>query len=162
DFLGRDIRMVGYNPDYESACAWGSKIITAEDNKMVFNACNLDKKGSDYKDYKITIEFKKDEKELHLTRDEDMNGASSMPIAYGVDDFLIKYLNKNLATTSSLKEIRYVQIAILVRSTYPDQKYTDSIQHTLDIGHTWGPANDNYHRRLLITTIQLRNMAVQQ
>ncbi|MGR0480905.1 MAG: PilW family protein [Candidatus Electronema sp. V4] len=161
DFIGRDIRMAGHNPDHESACAGSEKIETAEKQKMVFNACNLDKKDDTYKDYRITIEFKKDDRELHLTRDEDMDGASSMPIAFGVDDFLIRYLGKDLEVASSLKDIRYVQIAMLVRSTYPDKKYTDSIQYTLGSGHTWGPANDNYHRRLLITTIQVRNMAVQ-
>lgn len=161
DFISRDIRMAGYNPNDERACSENNKITKAEAREMVFNACNFD----DGNDYKITIEFRKDEKELHLTRDEDMDGASSMPIAYGVDDFLFSYLDNKLDATSDLKKIRYVRIAMLVRSTYPDQKYTDTLEYTLGSGHTWGPADwkpgeEHYHRRLLITTIHVRNMVV--
>ncbi len=162
DFIGRDIRMAGHNPADESICASANKIITAEKQRIIFNSCNLDKDDTDglYKDYEITVEFKKDARELHLTRDKDMGGSSSMPIAYDVDDFLFSYLDKNLSTTSDLKGIRYVRMAMLVRSTYPDQKHIDTLQYTLDSGHTWGPANDNYHRRMLVTTILVRNMAV--
>ncbi len=162
DLIERDIRMAGHNPADESVCANDKKIITAEKQKIIFNACNLDKDDNDglYKDYEITVEFKKDVRELHLTRDKDMDGSNSMPIAYDVDDFLFTYLKKDLSATSDLKEIRYVRMAMLVRSTYPDQKHIDTLQYTLDSGHTWGPANDNYHRRLLVTTILVRNMAV--
>lgn len=158
DFIARDIRMAGSNPADESACADGKKITEAGDKKIVFNACNLD--GDT--DYEITIEFEETAKELRLTRDEDMDGAPYMPIAYGVDDFLFTYLDNNLNVTSDLKKIRYVRIAMLVRSTYPDRNHTDSITYTLDkdSNYTFGPKNDNYHRRLLINTIQVRNMAV--
>jgi len=176
DFLARDIRMAGSNPAYEAACSDGYKIIKADAQEMIFRACNFEDENNDGvaddTDYEITIKFDPNSSEpniLHLTRDRDMNGATSIPIADGVDQFEIQYISgytpsgdpipAPVATPGDRDNIRIVKISMLIRSTYPDRKYTDTNQYVMGSGATWiPPANDHFHRRLLITTIELRNM----
>ena len=84
--------------------------------------------------------------------------------------------------SGSLNDIRSVQISILARAGQPDRKFNnatiycpashpiknltttppqceDSAGATL-ASATWGPYNDNYRRRLLITTVLCRNMGL--
>lgn len=172
DFLVRDIRMAGSNPDMESKC--GTKISTpAKADNMVFRACNL---KEDDDDFEITVIFNKSEQNLSLVRDKlDTGTPNPMPIAEGVDNFEIQYLDRYgtpiptpVTTSGDINRIRAVQISMLIRSTYPDMKYTDTNTYEMGSGATWSvstsPSYENkehYHRRLLVTTIQLRNMLQQ-
>ncbi len=166
DFLVRDIRMAGSNPDSESKCS--GKIVAANAKDMKFRACNLDK---DEDDYEITVSFDSGEKKLSLIRDNlNTSTPASMPIADGVDNFEIQYISgykddlkpeiASVATQSERDKIRAVQISLLIRSTYPDPEYTDATAYKMGSGTEWTPpaSERNYHRRLLVTTIQLRNM----
>ena len=165
DFLARDIRMAGSNPDSESAC--GDKITTATATTMVFNTCS---NIAGQNDYNITIQFDQSDPKnqtVDLIRDNLSTSGSPHPLAVAesVDGFEIQYFDNNgqpipspLTTQGDRDDIRAVKLSMLIRATYPDQKYTDTLQYTMGSGATVGPMNDNYHRRLLITTIKLRNM----
>lgn len=57
-----------------------------------------------------------------------------------------------------LNNISSVRISILARASNPDQNFTNSMTYMTPSGATWGPYNDNFRRRLFITTIKLRNL----
>lgn len=67
-------------------------------------------------------------------------------------------------------DIRAVQISILARVSRPDRNFTNTMQYVPASGIAWdlngadsglgNPTNDNFRRRLLITTIQCRNMGL--
>jgi type IV pilus assembly protein PilW len=170
DLMTRYIRMTGYNPDNELACST-EKIVTAQYEEVVFNICNME----DADDYTIKIEFDDNTDKLSLTEDKDMNGTgSTLPIAEDVEVFELRYLSgyddngdpvvipAPVTDKDTRKKIKAVQISMLIRSTAPDQKHTDSLQYTMPSGSTWGPTDykkyEHHHRRLFSTTIQLRNM----
>jgi type IV pilus assembly protein PilW len=181
DLLRRDIMIAGSNPADEAACGKKKKIIKAQPQEMIFNACNFEDKDTDGEvddtNYQITISFDKDSQKLKLKRDEDMDdpGGSLTAIDNGVDWFEMLYISgydkdKNpkfadVDTEDGRDKIRAVQLSLLIRSTYPDMKYTDANTYTMASGATWSASDpplyenkEHYHRRLLITTIQLRNM----
>jgi len=59
-----------------------------------------------------------------------------------------------------LKKIVSVQVSILARSARKDYKYIDQNVYRTASGAVITPAEKNYHRRILTTTLQLRNMAL--
>ena len=167
DMMSREIRMAGYDPD--ASC---ESIITAETDELVFEICD-----PAVGDYRFTYEI--DDGNLVMNRDNlngDNDDLEGITIAEGVDAMELLYLDKNGAVTANRSEISTVKISMLVRASYPDRKYVNSIEYipesvrleltsdSWDInGETAGngnPAYDNYHRRLLISSIQLRNMGL--
>lgn len=68
-------------------------------------------------------------------------------------------------TASQLAEIRNVQISILAKAGKPDRNFVNTATYTPasnpSSGIVWNPTpDDNFRRRLLITTVQCRNMGL--
>ena len=73
-------------------------------------------------------------------------------------------------TSTQLANIRSITISILARAAQRDAKFINSTVYTPSSGTVWDlngavagtgqPTNDNYRRRLLITTVQCRNMGI--
>ncbi len=63
-------------------------------------------------------------------------------------------------TNAELNSIVGVQVSILARAPRPDPEYSSITNYTTGAGTNWGPFNDNFRRRLNITTIQCRNLAM--
>jgi len=63
-------------------------------------------------------------------------------------------------TTSQLNLIRAVKVSILARAGRTDPNFVDSKTYTTASGATWGPFNDNYRRRFLVTTVKCRNLGL--
>jgi type IV pilus assembly protein PilW len=70
-------------------------------------------------------------------------------------------------SAAELAEIRSVQISILAVAGRPDQNFTNTMTYypasnptENPLGTKWGPFNDNLRRRLLITTVQCRNLGL--
>lgn len=62
---------------------------------------------------------------------------------------------------TTLDDIRGVRISLLVRAAQVDSKFTNTMTYTSASGATWGsPYNDQFRRRLLITTIHCRNLGL--
>jgi len=109
------------------------------------------------------------------------------PLAENIEQLEFNYILSDGSTTTSptsgqLNQIRAVQVSILARAGTPDREFIntklycpashpnhnlttsppqceDSAGDSIESA-TWGPYNDNYRRRLLITTIQCRNMGL--
>lgn len=197
DFMSREMRMAGYDPpepyDPGNTCQ-GATINQAnttvtQGNLIFFDfsycevTADMNAKPISYTSAMRRSRYQLDnDGVLGLWRDNDI---SPTAIAEGVDAVEFQYLGQGgvvLSAPVDRAAIRAVQISMLVRSTYPDPKYTNttvykpaSVIEAEKKGETvpdWdingteagtgNPPNDNFHRRLLITTIYLRNMGVQQ
>lgn len=101
-----------------------------------------------------------------LTRSTD--GVTFEFIAENIQAIHFQYLDALDTVTTVAADVRSVQISILARANLPDKDYIDSKTYTPASGIDWdlngaaagNAANDNYRRRLLITTVQCRNIGL--
>jgi type IV pilus assembly protein PilW len=83
-------------------------------------------------------------------------------IAPNIDALDFVFLDDTGTKTTDPAEFRAVQIALLVRATKQDNKYQDTMVYTNKQGDLICPScpNDHFRRRLLTTTIELRNLGL--
>ncbi len=83
-------------------------------------------------------------------------------VAEHIDSIEFNYLDSDGNITTDLNNISEVQVSILARARQPDRKFTNNMIYTpaSGVANNWGPYNDNFRRRLLITTINCRNMGL--
>jgi len=96
-----------------------------------------------------------------LERYSSQNAAWEM-IAPNIDALDFVFLNDTGTKTTDPAEFRAVQIALLVRATKQDNQYQDTTVYTNKQGDLICPScpNDHFRRRLLTTTIELRNLGL--
>ncbi len=95
----------------------------------------------------------------------DLNGSGFQPIAENIAAVEFNYILDDATSTrtpsaAEMNRIDKVQVSMLARTNLPDNEYIDTKIYTAGSGAVWGPARDNFRRRLLITTIQCRNMGI--
>lgn len=180
DFMSREMRMAGYNPpepyDPGDKCA-GASISIADVQRFEFSYCEVEKNGKSYSPHFIENDYTFYNANISLLRKRDGSSGDRKPIAEGVEAIEFRYLSNEIDPNTKKPKvldtpvtdrtaIRAVEISMLVRSTYPDMKHTDTVKYIpRSENENWiseNPPNDPYHRRLLITTIYLRNMGVQK
>ena len=183
-FMSRDIRMAGYDPQDSS----NFKIKTATPNRMGFSV-DLNENGSVDGNETITYGFSAaNDGDADGIADAGsaplgkctvfpIGPPGFQPVVENIQAIEFRYFDAsgaNLGGASgtvplgSLANIRSVTISILARASRPDPKFTNTRVYTPASGTPWdlnGAAagnapNDNYRRRLLITTIQCRNMGL--
>ena len=83
-------------------------------------------------------------------------------IATNIDALDFVFLDNTGTKTTNPAAFRAVQIALLVRSEKQDNKYQDTKVYTNKQGDPICPScsSDHYRRRLLTTTIELRNLGL--
>ena len=94
---------------------------------------------------------------------DDATGAGMQPVAELIDALEFNYILAGGASTTapvSLSDIRAVQVSLLARGARPDPKFVDRSTYTTASGVVWAPPNDNFRRRFVIVTIQLRNLGL--
>ncbi|MCI5218380.1 MAG: hypothetical protein D3914_04105 [Candidatus Electrothrix sp. LOE2] len=163
DVMVRDMRMVTFT----EGCVGIAKIIKAAPEEFQFQYCDEDTTTGAMQIYNFSYDLydANGDGSIDLGRTK---GGLKRALAEGVDALEFQYFDKEGNLTSDTKEIRSIQISLLIRASYPDPKYTDTIHHTpasrkldWDIkSSTSNPPNDRFHRRLLITTVKLRNMGL--
>ncbi|MHB8791508.1 MAG: PilW family protein [Desulfobulbaceae bacterium] len=98
----------------------------------------------------------------------------AVAIAENIEQIEFSYIMKNgsiqqTVGTGQLENIRAVQIALLARADQPDFRYTNQQTYTTLFDTEWDPAKAvqfpianslNYRRRILLATIELRNMGL--
>lgn len=170
DFMSRDIRMAGYYLD-KTGCKIpdGQKLLIVEPDRFSFQHCER-MTGTTWVTSRITYSLN-DEGQLRRNLTQSGTGQTRV-LADGIDGIEFLYLDENsniLSIPVLIDRVRTVRVSILARAIYPDPNYTDTILHLPASGSgnaTWysqfnpNPANDNFHRRLLITSIELRNVGL--
>lgn len=176
DFMTRDMRMINYAPE---DCGLNK----ARNGIQIFDSTSFSFEYCDEKGLLNKVDYYMEDSKLMRRLDIDENGALARTIAEGVDGIEFQYLAGNRAPQTSdpdkhdkyeplaataVEDIRIVRISMLVRSSYPDPRHTDSTQYIPASGTPWAslsggsgnPPNDNFHRRLLVTSIELRNVGL--
>ena len=90
----------------------------------------------------------------------DVNASGNALMTENIDALNFIYLDETPATTTTLSEIRSVQIAMIGRTGRPDRGYTDSSTYRNQQGTSILMANDSFRRRLLTTDIRCRNLGL--
>jgi len=94
------------------------------------------------------------------------NSIIAQPLADNIEALEFSYLLKDSDTpilnpsATQRNDIRAVRVSLLARASSPAQDYTHNGTYTTGAGTIWTPPQDNFRRRLVITTIQCRNMGL--
>ena len=185
--LAQDLKMAGYDPS-ESADAVNDSNNIAQVAELRF-AYDDNQDGviqnTEYIRYALTSDGSngindsgrdglRNSTPCSLGRETGIPPANSglVPVADNVDaiEFLY-YLSDGTITTSPVNfaDIRAIDVSLLVRTGEQIKGYTDTAtyfpasnpDHATGAGKkVWGPFNDPYQRRLLITQIKCRNIGV--
>ncbi|WP_417913954.1 prepilin-type N-terminal cleavage/methylation domain-containing protein [Candidatus Electronema sp. JM] len=173
DFITRDIRMVGYNPG--GVCSVNPTtygILNMGVDNFSFEYCGLE--DNTWKLHTVTYSLEGSRLMRNL-QVQDSPG-QQQAVAEGIDAIEFRYLQGNSPPghpelpppeADLAKDTRIIQLSILIRSLYPDPYYKDTITYLPASGKAWtrtsgsgNPPNDNYQRRLLVTSIELRNVGL--
>ena len=173
-----EMRMAGYDPN--GSC---DDVLRAEEGKIVFDICDPDDSIATEK--RVTFQFDSANEAIELFRDTDRDDTpnnvitsinlhpDATAVTEGVNALELLYQDEDGndlgSPVSDPAQIKLVKISMLIRSSYPDPIYTDSLSYVPASGDTsWdingsaagtgNPPNDHYHRRLVIISVQLRNM----
>lgn len=176
DLLTSEIRMAGYNPTGNT----GVGIVTAGAGRLGFTQdLNGDGDTADA-DEAITYGFSTasdagadgivDAGNASLGRNTGtatgVGGGGFQPVSENFQAVEFFYLMADGTQTlapaaSAMDDIRGIQISLLARAAQADSNFTDTMIYTSASGATWGsPYNDQFRRRLLITTIYCRNLGL--
>ena len=174
--LTREVRSAGYNPT--QATTAGFRFVTsfpAPNNLFVVNyatdhslvAFTLDSDGSGAiepnKNEQIAYQFNNAQKTLERFNDAQPDPAQKWEtVASDIDVVYFTYFDQNNNLTADPTSIAYVEISLLARTRKQDSKYTHTTVYTNRDGVNLCPAcaGDHYRRRLLTTTIQIRNKLI--
>lgn len=94
------------------------------------------------------------------------NSIIAQPLADNIEALEFSYLLKDDDTpvltpsASQLNDIRAVRISMLARASAPSEEYLHTAAYTTGSGATWTPPQDHFRRRMVVTTIQCRNMGL--
>ncbi len=92
-----------------------------------------------------------------------VNNAAPQAVGERIAAVEFNYILDDGKTTTApaaaqLNRIDKVKISLLTRTARRDQKIVDTQRYTTSSGAIWGPYNDNFRRRLLLATVQCRNL----
>ncbi len=174
--MSRELRMAGYDPD--GTC--GAGFVTALPTQVSFTYCATDDGVDNDNDGSVDEagELKQVTYSLYDAYNDGINdlgrqvgtaGSTRRMLAEHISQVEFDYLDASGQPTTTLSQIRSVQISILARAGQPDRKFSNTLTYSpgsvlrnpsLAATNNWGPYNDNIRRRLLITTVQCRNMGL--
>ncbi|WP_136808520.1 PilW family protein [Desulfosediminicola flagellatus] len=178
-FLSSEIRMAGYKP-YSSAENTG--LVSASKGQIRFSWEKDSNTIAAGPDMDITYRFSIDDDSTPADGVADsgaasfkrsINGGSLQPVAdhiVAVEFFYTLEDNTNNGvydppqkidpSGSELDNIRAVTISLLARSPRKDPNFTNTLTYQSASGKSWGPYDDSYRRRILISTVKLRNIGL--
>lgn len=177
EMMSHDIRSAGFDPN-----GLGAGITTAGVNNLVFTRDDGNGTGTlETIRYALMDAFntewnlttctsnvigRNDGIADDLGRDagECAGAAGLLPVAENISQLQFRYLNAAGNVTATLADIRSVQIFILAVASNRDSNITNTLTYTYPTPGvpiiSWGPFNDNFRRRLLVTTVQCRNLGL--
>ncbi|PLX48029.1 MAG: hypothetical protein C0613_12155 [Desulfobulbaceae bacterium] len=171
DMMVMELREAGYDPDITG----DPGIITATATTLEFTLAAQDD-GVDNNDDGTTDEDGELKTLEYSLYDQSGNGVddtlgrkvdsgNQMPLIEGVDEMELNYIladgtEVTTPTTAQINDIRSVQISLLVRATNSDPEFNQNTSYEFGSGATSATYTDNFRRRLLIATVQFRNLGL--
>jgi len=170
--MAREIRSAGYDPT-RSAGAGFVTSFEAPNDKFVINyavdkdiiAFTIDNDGKGSIDVnsteQIAYRFNTTNRTLERFKVSAAPGGVWEAVADKVDALNFVYRKVDGTPATDPEDIRYVEIALLVRARSPDPKFVDTTTYHNKQGEVLcatGCTGDHYRRRLLTTTVQARNL----
>jgi len=180
-FLERDIRMAGYDPkDVTSNNGFEVMKRDAIAVKFDLNGDGDTNDAGEHVGYDLLFDINLNRhmgravSKATLTATANPIGSAHFelnkhrPFVENIDALEFQYLDATGGTTLVASKVRAVRVSILARASRPDPKFTNAKVYVPASGVPWdlngsapgNAANDNFRRRLLITTIQCRNMGL--
>jgi type IV pilus assembly protein PilW len=184
DVMIKEIRMAGYSGP--NGCTPPATITLANATQLTFTMLVEDEddpldidndndgtpdEGDEVETFSYSLYDAYGDGDLDLGR---RHKALLQAVAENIDAIEFNYTmvdGTQTTTPGTLDDIRVVQVSILARASQADREFTNSITYTPGSGNaawdingatvgTGNPPNDNFRRRLLITTVQCRNMGL--
>jgi Tfp pilus assembly protein PilW len=186
--LTKELRSAGYNPQQETndnfrfvtSFPTPNNLFTvnyADDHHFTV-AFTLDTDGNGFidanKNEQIAYKFDKDTKTLQRFNDMQADITKKWEIvSSNIDAVYFRYLGQNQEKANNPADIAYVEVTMLARMGKKDSKYTNTTVYKNKEGVEGVKLcplvsdecvndyfGDHYHRRLLTTTIQIRNKLI--
>ena len=89
------------------------------------------------------------------------NAGGYQPVADNIEALEFNYIldaGTTTLTPANPRKVRAVQVSILARASNIATDFFHNSSYTTASGVVWTPNQDNFRRRLIVTTIQCRNM----
>ena len=164
--MEREIKMAGYDPTgWATAEIQTATIDTIRITKDITDNAGTGHSDGDTGDTNEDITYAlfdaDGDGDTDLGRN-DVNGVGNQTIAENIDALNFVYLDQNGTPTTSLAEIRSVQITILARAERADRGYTNNIMYKNQQGGTlFAPLpGDTYRRKILAAEVKCRNLGL--
>ena len=169
--LERAIRMAGYDPKQSAGAGfvtnfpspWNTYGATTASQSIAFTS-DINENGTiDLNDTElIAYRFNGNNLQVFST---STGAVIWQTIAENIENLEFNYILDDGTstinpTTSELSRIRVVQISILGRTRLQDPNFTNTQVYTTASGVNWGPYNDGFRRRLVISTVKCRNLGL--
>ena len=152
DIMVRDIRMAGYDPTGTA----NAGIVTAGTTSVNVTEDIDGDSTTITSDENITYSLSDNDGD----GDNDLERNSTLA-AENVDALNFVYLDANSSPTTTLSEIRSVQITLVARTSKGDPGYADTDVYRNQQGTPiLGPVNDNFRRKRLTAEVRCRNLGL--
>lgn len=167
DIMAREIRMAGYDPSFSgnyriTAASAGSFSFTADlcDDGGPPDTCVIGGENvTETYQYEIYKPANAPADYPFSLRRTPAGSAVAENIEHLEFRYTLRDGSRTLAPDNAqLRQIVQVDVSLLARSARKDHQYLDSKTYETPSGTVLPPFNDNYHRRMMITTLQLRNL----
>jgi type IV pilus assembly protein PilW len=184
--LTKELRSAGYNPQQETTDNFRfvtffpapNNLFTVDytkDHFIVAFTLDADSSGAIESNRNEQIAYRFNNAQKSLERFNDMQPDITKKweiVASNIDAAHFTYFDQNNNITTDPANIEYIEIALLARTGKQDSKYINTTVYTTKEGVKLCPLvlasdkcpndsfGDHYHRRLLTTTIQIRNKII--
>lgn len=154
-FMEREIRMAGYDPTGTA----NTGIVTSNPTSIRFTLdLNADGDTDDSnEDITYSLDDSDGDGDSDLAR--KVGVGNNQPVADNINALNFVYLDQAGYITTTLPDIRSVQVTLVARAQRPDARYTDTASYANQQGEQiLSTQNDNFRRKRLTAEIKCRNL----
>ena len=171
--MEREIRMAGYDPNGGAGAGIQDMGWSVSEGRYTSIRCTMDitdnsgtgdpdnDAGDAGEDITYSIADTDSDGDDDLARN-DAYGSGTQTVAEDIDALDLVYLDEGGNVTSTLSEIRSVQISIVARTGRGDPGYTNNETYSNQQGTViYTASGDSYRRRLLTEQVRCRNLGLE-
>ena len=160
--MERELRMAGYDPTGKADAG----IVTANANSLTVTMDIDDAAGTGTPDEDTDDTSEDITYSLYTSGGIQKLGrkspstANNQPVAENIDALDFVYLNQNGQVTTTLSQIRSVEVSLVARTSRGDPGYLNNEVYQNQQGAPIYTADDNYRRKLLTVQVKCRNLGL--